>query len=238
MNIKITKPSDLAQYIDHTVLKKDATEKDIEKICAEAQQYGFYSVCIRSEWVNKAKDLLKGTPVKVCSVVGFPLDTVLPGSCHYGNIPTEEKVTEAKKAIADGADELDMVINLDALNSGYFVLVNNDIAAVKKVAADKILKVIIEARILNKEQIEKACQLSQQAGADFVKTSTGYIKDKNGQTLGATIEDVKLMRSVVGSNFGVKASGGIGDYEKAKAMIEAGANRLGCSASVAIVGGK
>jgi deoxyribose-phosphate aldolase len=238
MSIKIEKPADLAPYIDHTVLKKDVTEKDIEKICAEAQQYGFYSVCIRSEWVNKAKDLLKGTPVKVCSVVGFPLDSVHSGNCHFGNIPTEEKVTEAKKAIADGADELDMVINLDVLNNGYFVLVKNDIAAVKKVAGDKILKVIIEGRVLNKEQIEKACQLSQQAGADFVKSSTGYVKDKEGKTLGATVENIRLMRSIVGDNMGVKASGGIGDYEKAKAMIEAGANRLGCSASVAIVGGK
>ena len=237
MNIRIEKPADLTPYIDHTVLKKDATEKDIDKICAEAKQYGFYSVCIRAEWVKKAKELLKGTPVKVCSVVGFPLDTALPGSCHFGKIPTEGKVTEAQKAIADGADELDMVINLDALNSGYFVLVKNDIAAVKKVAEDKILKVIIEARLLNKEQIEKACRLSQQAGADFVKTSTGYVKDKEGKTLGATIEDIKLMRSIVGDNMGVKASGGIGNYQKAKEMIEAGANRIGCSASVEIVKG-
>jgi len=237
MSIKIDKPSDLAPYIDHTVLKKDATEKDIEKIFAEAKQYGFYSVCIRSEWVKKAKALLEGSPVKVCSVVGFPLDPVQPENCHFGNIPTEEKVAEAKKAIADGADELDMVINIDVLKKGDFEYAKKDISSVKNAAGSKILKVIIETAVLNEAQKKQACQLSKEARADFVKTSTGYVKDKEGKTLGATVDDIKLMRSIVGDIMGVKASGGIGDYEKAKAMIEAGANRIGCSASVFIVTG-
>jgi deoxyribose-phosphate aldolase len=237
MSIKIAKPSDLAPYIDHTVLKKDATEKDIEQICAEAKQYGFYSVCIRSEWVKKAKELLKGTPVKVCSVIGFPLDPVQPENCHFGGMSTEDKVAEAKKAIADGADELDMVINIDALKKGDFEYAKKDLSSVKNIAGRKTLKVIIETAVLNETQKKQACQLSQQARADFVKTSTGYVKNKEGKTLGATIEDVKLIRNTIGPNMGIKASGGIGDFATAKAMIEAGANRLGCSASVKIVTG-
>jgi len=237
MSIKIAKPSDLASYIDHTVLIKDASEKDIEKICAEAKQYGFYSVCIRSCWIMRAKELLKGTSVKVCSVVGFPLDAVLPENCHFGGMSTAEKVTETKKAITDGADELDMVINIDALKLNNLEYVKGDISSVKNAAGKNILKVIIETAVLNEEQKKHACEFSQQAGANFVKTSTGYVKDMAGKTLGATVEDVRLMRGVVGGDFGVKASGGIGDYEKAKAMVEAGANRLGCSASVEIVKG-
>jgi len=235
MGIVINEPADLAPYIDHTLLKKDTTEKEIEKLCFEAKQYGFYSVCIRPQWVRKAKELLRGTHVKVCSVIGFPLDSVQPEDCHFGGMSTEEKIAEAKKAIADGADELDMVINVDALKKGDSGYVVKDINSVKKVAGNKILKVIIETAVLTEAQKKQACQLSQQAGADYVKTSTGYVKGKEGKTLGATIEDVELMRSIVGSNFGVKASGGIGNYDKAKAMIEAGANRLGCSASVEIV---
>ncbi|MFA4831578.1 MAG: deoxyribose-phosphate aldolase [Patescibacteria group bacterium] len=237
MNIVIEKPIDLAPYIDHTILKKDATEKEIEKICREAKQYGFYSVCIRSEWVRKAKELLKETSVKVCSVIGFPLDSVQLENCHFGGMSTGEKVAEAQKAIADGADELDMVINIGALKKGDSEYVKKDISSVKDAAGSKTLKVIIETAVLDEAQKKQACLLSKQSGADFVKTSTGYVKDKEGKTLGATIEDVKLMRSIVGSDFGVKASGGIGDYEKAKAMLEAGANRLGCSASVEIVKG-
>jgi deoxyribose-phosphate aldolase len=192
---------------------------------------------VRSEFVKLAKGVLVGSNVKACSVIGFPREIVGPENCHFGNIPTNEKVNEAKKSIADGADELDMVINLDTLRGGNFDAVKNDIAAVKKAAGNKVLKVIIEARVLDKEQKKKACQLSEQGGADFVKTSTGFVKDKNGKTLGATVEDVKLMRKQVGDRLGVKASGGIGDFATAKAMIEAGASRLGCSASVAIVGG-
>lgn len=237
MNIKINKPFDLASYIDHTILKKEAMKKDVEKLCNEAKEYNFGAVCIRSEWVKMAKRLLKNIPVKVCSVIGFPLDSTSPENCHFGNVSIEEKVKEAQKAIADGADELDMVINLDALRSGDLERVKNDIAAVKKAAGNKILKVIIEARLLSEEQKKNACQLSEEAGADFVKTSTGFVKDKDGKTMGAIIEDVMLMRNAVGSNIGVKASGGIGDFEKAKEMIEAGANRLGCSASVEIVKG-
>ncbi|MFA6170320.1 MAG: deoxyribose-phosphate aldolase [Candidatus Margulisiibacteriota bacterium] len=231
----ISKSSDLAPYIDHTLLRKEATENDIEKLCLEAKQYDFYSVCIRFQWVRKAKELLKGTQVKVCSVVGFPLDSVQAENCHFGAMSTKEKVGEAQMAIADGANELDMVINIDALKKGDYEYIKNDINSVKKAAGNKTLKVIIETAMLNEEQKKQACQLAQEAGADYVKTSTGYVKDQTGKTLGATIEDVKLMREIVGGDFGVKASGGISDYKKAKAMIEAGANRLGCSASVEIV---
>lgn len=235
MSIKIEKLSDLAPYIDHTNLKPDARPEDITKLCEEAKQYGFYSVCIRSEWVKKAKELLTGTPVKVCSVIGFPREIVGPENCHFGNTPTEDKVKEARKAIRDGADELDMVINIDALKRDDEDNVNNDILQIRHVADKKILKVIIEAQVLTNEQKLMACMKAEDVDADFVKTSTGFVKDKNGKTLGATIEDVKLMRKQVGDRLGVKASGGIGDFQTAKAMIEAGANRLGCSASVKIV---
>lgn len=233
--MKILKPSDLAPYIDHTLLRNDATQKDLDKLCVEAEQYGFYSVCIRSRWVKKAKELLKGTQVKVCSVIGFPIDSVQAENYHFGAMSTKEKVIEAQMAITDGANELDMVINIDALKKGDFEYIKNDIGLVKKAAGNKTLKVIIETAVLNEEQKKQACQLVQQAEADYVKTSTGYVKDQIGKTLGATIEDVKLIREIVGDDFGVKASGGISDYKKAKAMIEAGANRLGCSASVEIV---
>lgn len=171
----------------------------------------------------------------MCSVIGFPIDSAQVENCHFGAISTKEKVIEAQKAITDGANELDMVVNIDALKRGDFECIKNDIGSVKKTVGNKTLKVIIETAVLNEEQKKQACQLAQQAGADYVKTSTGYVKDQIGKTLGATIEDVKLMRGVVGDDFGVKASGGISNYEKAKAMIEAGANRLGCSASVEIV---
>jgi deoxyribose-phosphate aldolase len=238
MGIVITNPSDLAQYIDHTLLKKAATEKDIEKLCSEARQYGFYSVCIRSQWVKKAKALLEGSRVRVCSVIGFPFDPVLPENCHFGGMPTDEKVAEAKKAIVDGADEIDMVINVNKLKEGDTIYLKNDISAVKTMAGKQILKVIIESRILTDEQQMIACEIAKKAKADFVKTSTGYVKDEKGKTLGATPEDVKLMRTIVGADVGVKASGGISDYKTAKIMIEAGANRLGCSASVSIVKGE
>ncbi|MDD5593709.1 MAG: deoxyribose-phosphate aldolase [Candidatus Margulisbacteria bacterium] len=238
MIIRIEKPADLAPYIDHTNLKPEAKPEDITKLCEEAKKYGFATVCIRSEFVKFAKGALVGSTVKVCSVIGFPREIVGPENCHFGNMPTEEKVKEAQKAIRDGADELDMVINIDELKNDNEEYVNNDILRVKVVADGKTLKVIIEARVLSDEQKILACRIAEDVDVDFVKTSTGFVKDKNGKTLGATVEDVKLMRKQVGDKLGVKASGGIGDYVTAKAMIEAGANRLGCSASVKIVGGE
>ncbi|MFH1617421.1 MAG: deoxyribose-phosphate aldolase [Candidatus Margulisiibacteriota bacterium] len=235
--IKIEKPSDLSQYIDHTNLSINATKEDIQKLCEEAKQYHFFSICIRPDAVELARDTLTGSFVNVCAVVGFPKEYSTPENCHFGSMPTSNILQDVKTALKDGADELDMVISLDALKKGDYQVVENDIAEVKKAARDKLLKVIIEARVLTDEQKKKACQIALSAGADFVKTSTGFVKDKGGKTLGATVEDVKLMRDIVGPNIGVKASGGIGDFEKAKTMIEAGANRLGCSSSVKIVGG-
>ncbi len=238
MNTKISKPSDLARYIDHTNLKPGASKEEIIKLCEEAKKYHFFSVCVRPNVVELARDLLEGSSIKVCAVVGFPKENATPENCHFGSMPTAKKLLDVEEALEDGADELDMVINLDALKKSDYKTVENDIADIKKAVGDKLLKVIIEARVLDDKQKVKACQLAQKAGADFVKTSTGFVKDKDGKTMGATIEDVKLMRNTVGPNIGVKASGGIGDFEKAKAMIEAGASRLGCSASVTIVGEK
>ncbi|MFA4905663.1 MAG: deoxyribose-phosphate aldolase [Candidatus Margulisiibacteriota bacterium] len=235
MAIIIKKPSDLAPYIDHTNVKVDATEKDIEKLCAEAKKYHFCTVCVRGNGVEAAEHLLSGTNIKVCATVGLPKENATAANCHFGNMPTSNKILEAGEALEDGAEELDMVINLDALRNCDYDLVKNDIRSIKKLAGKKFLKVIIESRLLTKEQLTKACQLSQEAGADFIKTSTGYLKDEKGATLGATVEDVKCIRAIVGANIGVKASGGIKDFASAKALIEAGANRIGSSSSVDIV---
>jgi len=216
---------DIAKYIDHTNLKPYATREDIIKLCDEAIQYGFYAVCVNPYRVKLAKDYLKEkkADVKVASVIGFPL----------GATPTEIKVAEAKKALEDGADELDMVINIGALKDKDYDYVRNDIAEVVKVAHEKgaKVKVIIETCYLTEEEKVKACELAKEAGADFVKTSTGF------GTGGATVEDVRLMRKVVGPEMGVKAAGGIRTYEQALAMIEAGANRIGASSGVKIVEG-
>jgi len=216
---------EIARYIDHTNLKPYATREDIIKLCDEAIQYGFYAVCVNPYRVKLAKDYLreKGADVKVASVIGFPL----------GATPTEVKVFEAKNALDDGADELDMVINIGALKDGDYEYVKNDIAEVVKVAHKRgtKVKVIIETCYLTDEEKVKACELAKEAGADFVKTSTGF------GTGGATVEDVKLMRKVVGPDMGVKAAGGIRTYEQALAMIEAGANRIGTSSGVKIVEG-
>jgi deoxyribose-phosphate aldolase len=236
MNIKINRPMDLAHYIDHANLSPSAKAEEIKKLCEEARKYHFCSVCIRPNMVELARDLLGESVVKICAVVGFPKESASPDNCHFGSVPTAEKIIDAEEALEDGADELDMVINLDALRKCDYEAVEKDIAAVKKVAGEKVLKVVIEAAILTDEQKKKACQIAQRAGADFVKTSTGFLKDKEGKTLGATVEDVKLMRNTVGPDIGVKASGGIRDFEKAKALIESGANRLGSSASLQIVG--
>ena len=213
----------IAKYIDHTNLKSYATKEDIIKLCEEAKKYGFYAVCVNPYRVKLAKEHLKGTDIKVASVIGFPL----------GATPTEVKVFEAKKALENGADELDMVINIGALKDKDYEYVKKDIEDVTKVAHEKgaIVKVIIETCYLSEEEKEIACKLVMEAGADFVKTSTGF------GTGGATIEDVKLMRKVVGDKLGVKAAGGIRTYEEALAMINAGANRIGTSSGVKIIEG-
>ena len=206
--------------IDHTLLKPDATSDEIIKLCNEAVEYGFYSVCINPGYVKLAKDKLKGTDVKIATVIGFPL----------GSTTLEVKAFEARESIKNGADELDMVINIGTLKGKEYDLVEKEIAAVVNEANGKALvKVIIETCLLNKEEKIKACEIAKKANADFVKTSTGF------STGGATVEDVQLMRKVVGKSMGVKASGGIRDYDTAIKMINAGANRIGASASVKIV---
>lgn len=213
---------ELNRMIDHTLLKPEATKEDILRIVDEAKQYHFYSVCINPTWVSLANEKLKGQPTAVCTVIGFPL----------GANVTETKAFEAQKAIDDGADEVDMVLNVGKLKTGADEEVQADIAAVVAVAKDRALvKVIIETCLLTKDEIVRACQLAKAAGADFVKTSTGF------STGGAKATDVKLMRQTVGPEMGVKASGGIHSESEALAMIEAGASRLGTSASIAIVGG-
>lgn len=210
---------DIAKYIDHTVLAANATQEKIEKLCEEAKQWKFASVCVNTCWTKLCAEKLKGTGVNVCVVVGFPL----------GAMCTKAKAYEAKCAVEDGATEVDMVINIGWLKDRKDDLVENDIREVKKACGDKHLKVIIEACLLTEEEKVRACELSVKAGADFVKTSTGF------STGGATAEDVALMRKTVGPDTGVKAAGGIRTFEDAMKMIDAGANRLGCSAGIAIV---
>jgi deoxyribose-phosphate aldolase len=213
----------IAKMIDHTLLKADTTREQIVKLCEEAKQYGFASVCVNPTWVATAAELLKGTDVKVCTVIGFPLGANTP----------ETKAFEAKNAIENGAAEVDTVINIGALKDGNDELVERDIRAVVDAAKGKALvKVIIEACLLTEEEKVRACQLAVKAGADYVKTSTGF------STGGATVEDVALMRKTVGPNIGVKASGGVRDVQSANAMIQAGATRIGTSSGVAIVEGK
>ena len=212
----------IASYIDHTVLAADAAKSSIEKICLEAKEHHFASVCINSCWVPMAAEILKDTGVNVCTVVGFPL----------GAMSTKAKAYEAKVAVDEGATEVDMVINIGALKSGMYREVEDDIRACKEACGDKVLKVIIETCLLTESEKVMACELSEKAGADFVKTSTGFSK------AGATVEDVALMRRTVSDKVKVKAAGGIRNFETAKAMIDAGADRLGCSAGIAIVKGE
>ncbi len=207
-----------AKLFDHTILKADATKEAVEKICQEAVEYGFMSVCVNSFYTAFVSEKLKGSGVKVCTVVGFPL----------GQMSTKAKAFEAETAVADGADEIDMVINIGALKDKEYSVVSDDIRAVKKACGQALLKVIIETCLLTREEKIEACRLAREAGADFVKTSTGF------STQGAKAEDVALMRKTVGSAMGVKASGGIRDKETAEKMVEAGASRLGTSATVAI----
>ncbi len=209
----------IASYIDHTVLAANATQDKIEKFCAEAKEWHFASVCVNTCWTAFCAKQLQGSGVNVCSVVGFPL----------GAMSTKAKAYEAKCAVEDGATEIDMVINVGWLKDGKDDLVENDIREVKKACSGKLLKVIIETCLLTDEEKVRACKLSVKAGADYVKTSTGF------STGGAKAEDVALMRKTVGPNIGVKASGGIRTYDDAMKMVDAGASRLGCSAGIAIV---
>ncbi len=214
---------DLARMIDHTLLKPEGTVEQIEKLCAEAKKFHFASVCINPSYVSTCAKLLKDTDVKVCTVIGFPL----------GATSTEAKAFETEHAIRDGANEVDMVINVGRLKSGEYDYVERDIFAVVSTAKryHVLSKVIIETGLLTDEEKIKACMLAKQAGADFVKTSTGFSKG------GATAGDIALMRLVVGSSMGVKASGGVRSREDALKMVASGADRIGASASVAIAGG-
>lgn len=214
--------SSIARLIDHTILKPNATQEEIGKLCEEARRFCFASVCINPTYVALAASLLRGSGVAVTTVVGFPLGSTTP----------TVKAIEARDAIANGADEIDMVINVGALKSGNDALVLDDIKAVREATRGKVLKVIIETALLTKEEKVRACQLGKRAGADFMKTSTGFSSG------GATVEDIRLMREVVGPQMGIKAAGGIRDPEFAHALVAAGATRIGASASVAIATGK
>ena len=210
------------KYIDHTVLKPETTKAQILSLCEEAKQYDFASVCVNPTWVSTCAKELEGTDVKVCTVIGFPLGATLK----------EVKAFETKCAIEAGATEVDMVINIGAAKDQNWELVYEDIKAVVDAANGVLVKVIIETCLLTDEEKVKACEMSVKAGADFVKTSTGF------STGGATVEDVKLMRQTVGANVGVKASGGVRTSEDMNAMVEAGANRIGTSGGVSLVQGK
>lgn len=212
---------ELNRMIDHTLLKANATRAQIEKLCDEALEYNFASVCVNTCWVPLAHEKLAGSEVNTCCVVGFPLGAML----------TEAKAAETRLAVEAGADEVDMVINIGWLLDGEYDAVRDDIAAVVKAAGGKCVKVIIEACLLTDEQKVKACELSVEAGATFVKTSTGF------STGGATVADVALMRKTVGDRCLVKAAGGIHTADEARAMVEAGADRLGCSAGIQIMAG-
>ena len=220
MTVSLTR-AELAKYMDHTLLKADATAEQIDRVVDEAKRYGTASVCVNGYWVPRVAAALKGTSVKTCAVIGFPL----------GAMSTEAKAFETADAVRAGADEIDMVINIGELKAGNDDAVREDIAAVAQAAHEggAHLKVIIECCLLTDEEKVRASRLTVEGGADFVKTSTGF------STHGATVEDVRLMRETVGPDFGVKAAGGIHSAQEAFAMIEAGATRLGVSASVKIL---
>ena len=209
----------LAPYIDHTCLKPEATSRHIEELCDEAIQYGFHSVCVNPSWVSLAIQKLENSPVQVCSVIGFPLGSNLANT----------KVIEAQQTFDLGADEFDMVMNIGAAKEAKWDFIFDEVQQVVKTVSGKCLKVIIETCLLTKDEIIAACQTSEKAGAHFVKTSTGFNKE------GATLENVAIMRKAISESMGLKASGGIKDKGTALAMIDAGATRLGTSASVAIV---
>jgi deoxyribose-phosphate aldolase len=207
------------KYIDHTLLKQNATRQQIITLCEEAKTYDFASVCVNPTWVECCAKELAGTDVKVCTVIGFPL----------GAATTDVKAFETKNAIENGATEIDMVINIGALKDKHMSFVTEDIRRVKAAAGNLIVKVIIETCLLSDDEKVLACKAAVEAGADFVKTSTGF------STAGATVEDVRLMKSVVGSSALVKAAGGVRSYDDLRAMIEAGADRIGTSAGVALL---
>ena len=215
----------MASLIDQTLLKPDATKNDIRRLCQEAMNYGFWSVCVNPSYISLAASILRDTEVKICSVVGFPLGANTP----------EVKAFEAGKALIDGANEIDMVINLGALKSGDYELVKRDIRYIVeqgiRFQRDIIVKVIIETGLLSDNEKALACQIVKESGANFVKTSTGI------NTRGATVQDVKFIRKLVGPDFGVKASGGIRTYGEAIKLIEAGANRIGTSSGISIIKG-
>jgi deoxyribose-phosphate aldolase len=216
---QVPSTADLASLIDHTILRPDATEAQIGQFCAEALQYRFRSVCINPVRVRLVAQALAGSNVLACSVIGFPFGATTPAV----------KAAEAAGALADGAGEVDMVIDIGALKDGRLGAVRDDIAAVRRVSGGAVLKVIIETCLLTDEEKRTACRLAQEAGADFVKTSTGYSSG------GATAEDVRLMRAAVGEALGVKASGGVRSLDAARAMVAAGASRIGTSSGVAIM---
>jgi deoxyribose-phosphate aldolase len=214
------RPAELARYIDHTLLKPEASREQIDKLCEDAVEYGFYSVCVNTTWTAYCARRLRGKGVKVCTVVGFPL----------GAMDSRAKSFETRNAIENGADEIDMVMNVGALKSGDLKTVEEDIRWVLRACRQNtILKVIIENALLTDEEKVLACQVAKRAGAHYVKTSTGFASS------GATVQDIALMRRTVGMEMGVKAAGGVRSYEDALAMIQAGASRIGASSSVAIV---
>jgi len=217
MSLEVIKK--LAKIFDHTNLKPEATKEDIKNLCEEAIKYNFGAVCINPTNIKIAKQFLNGTEVEICTVIGFPLGATL----------SEVKAFETRKAIEKGANEIDMVINIGAMKSGNYKLVEDDIAAVVQAAGGKLTKVILETCFLTNDEIIKACEISQKAGADFVKTSTGF------GPAGAKVEHIKIMRQTVGESMGVKASGGIRDYETVRKIIEAGASRIGASSSIKII---
>lgn len=211
----------IAWIIDHTNLHPDATKSDIEKLCKEALKWGTAAVCVHPYYVDICSKILSDSDVEVCTVIGFPL----------GANKKEVKAFETENALKDGASELDMVINIGALKNRQYDFVEHDIKAVVKSSGDKIVKVILETALLTKDEIIKAAEIAKIAGADFVKTSTGFAAE------GATVENVKLMRETVGKNLGVKAAGGIRDYQTALEMVKAGANRIGASSTAKIIAG-
>ncbi|MEM6821628.1 MAG: deoxyribose-phosphate aldolase [Verrucomicrobiota bacterium] len=217
--MSISQPTDLASYIDHTLLKPDATIEQIETLCQEAIQHQFFSVCINPYWIPTARKFLAGSSIKICTVVGFPLGATL----------SHAKVHETQEAIISGADEIDMVQNIASAKEGHWNFIEHEIHQIVSTAKGRPVKVILETCLLDKDEIQHCCQVAARAGASFVKTSTGF---SHG---GAELEIVKLMRSSVADHVQVKASGGIRDYETAKQMVEAGATRLGTSSGAAIV---